>query len=841
MPEDPFVVVKKPLLSWVYSHNRWHQGLLMVTAILAVGANLLPLEIQRRIVDEAIDQRAVDLLIRYCAIYLSAVLCASLLKYLISGLQNVIGENTVFAMRDQLYRHLLTLPLRFYRKTQPGLVVSALTTELATAGKFVGMAVAIPITNLLMLAGFGLYLFSLNPLLATLSFSIYPAALLLVPLLQRRVNAYNRMRVDTTRRMSGKAGESISGIQEIHANGTYTLEGDKFEKIIRRLRRTRIIWFLYRYAVKRVSSLLTNVSRFLVFAIGGYLAIRGQLQLGALVAFLSAQDKLYDPWKELITFYQNCQTALVTYNRTMAYFDSRPDHALIPKDREAYRLNGEIEVVDLACAIDDGVQLLSGIHLRLAAGEHLAIVGFSGSGKSTLVQCIGQLTPYTKGQIAIGGKEVSGLSKADMANSIGFVTQMPFIFEGSVEDNLLYAITPHTRTHTGGDTPAALSPGIDDKIMVLQQTGLFSDVLRFGLESVLDPGSDPQIADAILEIRRAFQEKHRDAFTEIIEFYDPNRYMECASIAENLVFGDIPDPSLQVAELPENRTFVEFLRANDLLTPLLRFSAGLMEEMVQRYDEAEFDGARFDEEHLPADTIDGYKRLLNAVRQKPNRKMPPEMQAHLLAMGLKFVAHTDDSGRMPQALRDRIVALRKPLRDKLCAASPDGPASCDLTGYLSSQSILTNILFGKVKDNRSAAQREINKVTTQLLIETDFLEDIVKMGLAHQVGSKGVNLSGGQQQKLAIARALIKAPPVLILDEATSGLDNDSQERIQKLLFRQWRGSHTLLAVVHRLDTLGYYDKIAVMKGGRIVETGTRSELMRRGGVLSDLINASAG
>ena len=75
------------------------------------------------------------------------------------------------------------------------------------------------------------------------------------------------------------------------------------------LRKFRIIWNLYRFAVKTVNSLFANCSRFLVFALGGYLAINRRLELGALVAFLSAQEKLYDPWKELIQFYQADQTA----------------------------------------------------------------------------------------------------------------------------------------------------------------------------------------------------------------------------------------------------------------------------------------------------------------------------------------------------------------------------------------------------------------------------------------------------------------------------------------------------------------------------------------------------
>ena len=160
-----------------------------------------------------------------------------------------------------------------------------------------------------------------------------------------------------------------------------------------------------------------------MFALGGYLAINGQLELGALVAFLSAQEKLYDPWKELIQFYQAYQTASVTYSRTMEYFDVAPEHSLAPEGRRPHELEGSIEVKDLSFVVEDGTRLLSEINFNLKHGEHMALVGFSGSGKSTLAQCIVQLYKYSGGKILIDQKEVSQLSKKDIIHNIGFVSQ----------------------------------------------------------------------------------------------------------------------------------------------------------------------------------------------------------------------------------------------------------------------------------------------------------------------------------------------------------------------------------------------------------------------------------
>jgi ABC-type multidrug transport system fused ATPase/permease subunit len=103
--------------------------------------------------------------------------------------------------------------------------------------------------------------------------------------------------------------------------------------------------------------------------------------------------------------------------------------------------------------------------------------------------------------------------------------------------------------------------------------------------------------------------------------------------------------------------------------------------------------------------------------------------------------------------------------------------------------------------------------------------------------SKGDNLSGGQRQKLAIARIFLKNPSILIMDEATAGLDNESQARIQDLLESHWKGKSTLIAVVHRLDIIKNYDRIAVMKDGKIIEMGAYDELMDKQGVLRELVD----
>ena len=129
----------------------------------------------------------------------------------------------------------------------------------------------------------------------------------------------------------------------------------------------------------------------------------------------------------------------------------------------------------------------------------------------------------------------------------------------------------------------------------------------------------------------------------------------------------------------------------------------------------------------------------------------------------------------------------------------------------------------------------LNNIPKSKAAET--IERLVELvGLTPDFQKPFQNYSSGMKQKLAIARALLKKPQMLIMDEATSGLDNKSQARIQNLLDAQWKGRCTLIAVVHRLDIIKNYDKVAVMKGGKIVEMGTYDELIDKKGILYELV-----
>ncbi|MBW1982506.1 MAG: ABC transporter ATP-binding protein/permease [Deltaproteobacteria bacterium] len=827
-------VVDKSLFSWVRESNLKLQVILILVILVTVAARVFPLEMQKKIVNEAIGLRQINLLFLYCGLYLVAVVSAGALKYLINVLQTYIGQSALANMRQQLYHHILTLPLSFFRKTQPGLVVTVLVNELASPGDFVGMAVAVPVTNLLTLLGFGAYLFWLNPLLAVISFTIYPFVVFLVPILQKRANEQNKKRIDASRKLSGKIAEAISGVHEIHANGAYRIENQKYDRLVDNLRRIRIVWNLYRYGVKACNNFFTNLSPFLVFIVGGYLAIKGRFDLGSLVAFLSAQEKLYDPIRELTDFYQAYQNASVTYKRTMSYFDVQPDYVLEPRDRQPYSFTGNIEVRNLSFHVD-GVQLLDRVNFSLSPGEHMALVGFSGSGKSTLGLCIGQLYKYTGGQVLIDGHAVADLSKADIVNNVGFVSQTPFIFEGSFRENLLYSCAAQVAADL--EQAAADAPSRDTIIEVLQQTGIFVDVLNFGMNTILAYDQHQDLAAKLIELRRDFQRDFGSQLADYVEFFNEDNYLYHSTVSSNITFGAARDPSFEVANLPRNPYFLEFLDEADLYRPLVNLGAELCQQTVDILGSLPAEEVFFEQSPIRPDEIEVFKELAASMQKRKLHQLPPAENTRLLELALRFIPARHKMVAFPHILEQLLLEGRELFKEKISREKPGAFSFYDMSQYIYSQTILENILFGKPSTTTPQGLEKIHQSLIHLLIDQDLLETIIEIGIEYNVGSKGDKLSGGQRQKLAIARIFLKAPRIMIMDEATSALDARSQARIQRLLETKWRGYTTLIAVIHRLDIIKSYDKIGVMKAGRLVEIGTYDELMAKKGMLYELIH----
>jgi len=168
------------------------------------------------------------------------------------------------------------------------------------------------------------------------------------------------------------------------------------------------------------------------------------------------------------------------------------------------------------------------------------------------------------------------------------------------------------------------------------------------------------------------------------------------------------------------------------------------------------------------------------------------------------------------------------LRDTTLSSIQDTIGVVTQDAHLFHDTIRANLAYARpdaTEDDMRAALR-----AAQILPLVESLPD----GLETVVGDRGYRFSGGEKQRIAIARLLLKAPRIVVLDEATAHLDSESEVAVQAALETALAG-RTSIVIAHRLSTVRHADKILVVSGGRIVETGTHEELLRRGGVYAEL------
>ncbi|RPI99576.1 MAG: ABC transporter ATP-binding protein, partial [Deltaproteobacteria bacterium] len=508
----------------------------------------------------------------------------------------------------------------------------------------------------------------------------------LVPMLQKRANLANKKRVDATRVLSSKIGETISGIHEIHGNGSYRIENRRYGEFVDELFKIRIVWNMYRNGIKVLNNLFQNLGPFLLFIVGGYLAIHGRFDLGALVAFLSAYEKLYDPWKELMEFYQVYQDASVGYKRLMEYFDVEPEFALESADREPYKLRGEIQARDLSFSVSGGIQLIKQVNLHLDPGEHLALVGFSGSGKSTLAQCISQLYKYTGGSLQIDGKEISEMTKRDIVRNMGIVAQSPYVFDGTIRENLIYSCEAVLEGN-GAEQGRGL-PTLDEMIEVIQQTGLFVDVLRFGLNRVLRTDQEEELVNKLVRVRTNFRAAFGEELGEYVEFFDERRYLHFSSVAANLTFGSPNREDFKPDRLPSNAFFLSFLEEAQLRGPLMSLGRELATQAIDILGNLPPDEIFFRQIPISIDEFEDYKVVVGRMKGSRLHELSDEDQLRLLRLALRFVPGIHKIVGLPEIMETMILEGRFLFMERVQKDHPGSFAFYRMSDYIHSQTIL---------------------------------------------------------------------------------------------------------------------------------------------------------
>ena len=256
-----------------------------------------------------------------CGAFLALVCVNGAFKYFINVYRGKLGEQMLRRLRYDLYARVLRFPLPHFRKVSQGEIIPMITAEVEPLGGFIGDAMALPIFQGGTLLTILVFMFIQDPVLGLAAIALYPLQGYLIPKLQRKVNSLGKERVRAVRVLSDKIGESISGVEEVHANNNARYMLALFSQRLGKIYDIRFEIYKRKFFIKFLNNFLGQLTPFFFFSIGGYLVMKGDLSVGALVAVLAAYKDLSAPWKELLNYYQRKEDSRIKYEQVIEQFD----------------------------------------------------------------------------------------------------------------------------------------------------------------------------------------------------------------------------------------------------------------------------------------------------------------------------------------------------------------------------------------------------------------------------------------------------------------------------------------------------------------------------------------
>jgi len=874
---------------FILKHSYKQQIVLLLLTLVSFPFLYYSLDLPKTIVNKAIKEDApfpqhllglefdrIPYLLILCGVFIALVLINGGFKYFINTYKGRLGERMLRRFRYSLYQRLLCFPLSYFHKNSSAQIIPMITVECEQLGGFIGDAFNLPLFQGGQLLTMILFMFIQDPILGFAAIALYPIQGYIIPKLQFKVNQLGKQRVRTIRVVADKVQEAAAGIVEIQANDTVKLQLTDFAHVLGRIYDIRFEIYQRKFFAKFLNNLINQLTPFFFYSIGGYLVIRGSLSFGALVAVIAAYKDLASPWKELLDFYQIKENSRITYEQIVEQFQpsGMTDASLmLAEPEQVMPLTGELAVANVSLDEDDKSRVVDAVSFTTQLDEHVAIIGQSGSGKSELALLLARLARPSSGRITVGGLDLAELPVAVVGRRIGYSGSMPYLFAGTLRDNLLLALRhiplrPPEYNETlgrkrerqlyearrsgnidfdlqadwidyrsaGVSGPAELTERIAE---ILRRLDFEEDVYGLGLRGRVDPAAQPELAERLLDARRALEQRLvAEGITNLVETYDPERYNSNATVAENLLFGTPIGPTFELDALADNmhvRRVLDQLGLTDELVEVGRQVAATMTEMFaglppehEFFEQFSFIGAH----ELPE-----FASILAAAESGGVGALDQQQRDKLLSLPFKLIAARHRLGVLDEGMQQRLLEARRFFRESLPEEARGQIEFFDPARYNAAASLQDNILFGKIAYGEADAVVRVPQVLRDVLDALSLRSAIMDVGLDYHVGTAGSRLSLAQRQRAAITRALLKRPDLLILNEATSGLDAPAQTKVLAGLREEMAG-RGMIWVLHRAGLARNFDRVLVMSGGKLQEQGRFEELDRKDSLTALLMAA---
>jgi ATP-binding cassette subfamily B protein len=417
--------------------------LMFVALVLAVGASLAPAPLAKTAIDDGIVPGDLGKLNLVVAAFVVSALVYWGASYLQTYLVGWVGQRALQDLRLLIFRHLQKMPVGFYERRQAGVLISRMTNDVQALDSLVTDSVVTLFQSVLTLVGTIVILALLDLELALLTFLIFPV-LFAGSLVFRIISAdaYAKTRV-TIGAITAYLQETLSGIRVVRAFGQEPRHLRRFGELNDRNRDANMTTVYLNAAYFPAVELMSALATVGILVYGGYQVIGGDVTIGVLVGFIAALNGFFDPIGQLSQLYTQYQAGMAALDKIFELLDEDPDLVDAPDAIDLPSpLHGEIRFQGVSFQYrgedDECVRALSDVDLTIPPGQTVALVGATGAGKSTFAKLVARFYDPTEGRVLVDGVDLRRARIASLRSQMGIVPQEPFLFSGTIRDNVLF-------------------------------------------------------------------------------------------------------------------------------------------------------------------------------------------------------------------------------------------------------------------------------------------------------------------------------------------------------------------------------------------------------------------
>jgi len=351
----------------------------------------------------------------------------------------LVTSRLAFALRSQLFNHVLVLPLSVISDMKTGGILSRLSRDVDNTTTLVQQALISPALAVLRLVVTLAIIFTLNARIATAVMLAIPPILLVQHLWARRMRSIWRSMGQDRQEIDGRVSEGLTGIRIVRGFQQEAKESRAYTIGHHTVIRKQMLATRTQRSVGMIWDLIMPMTQLTIVAYGGYLVVHGQATIGTLVAFQGYIWRLLEPIMQIATSISETQRGLAAMERVFDVLDQPTDKPDAPDAVPAPRVIESIEFERVGFEYRKGIPVLRDFNLRVQGGSVVALVGPSGAGKTTVTDLVARFLDPTTGEVRLNGTDLRALQLKSYRRLLGIVAQEVFLFDGSVRDNIAYA------------------------------------------------------------------------------------------------------------------------------------------------------------------------------------------------------------------------------------------------------------------------------------------------------------------------------------------------------------------------------------------------------------------